>query len=105
MKEDNSELIEYLDEKFSNVDKKFSQTDEKISNISKKVLDLDEKLERIEKNKADKSDVNELTKSVDAYADKADTYFQEILMLSKKVDRHEKWIKEIAEKVGVKLKS
>lgn len=99
MKKDNSELIEYLDEKFS-------KTDEKISNISKKVLDLDEKLERIEKNKADKSsDVNELTKSVDAYADKADTYFQEMLMLSKKVDRHEKWIKEIAEKVGVKLKS
>jgi len=83
MEKDNSELIEYLDEKFSKADEKFS-------NISKKILDLDEKLERIEENKADKSDVNELTKSVDAYADKADTYFQEMLMLSKKVDRHEK---------------
>jgi len=34
---------------------------------------------------------------------KADAYFQEMVMLSKKVDRQEKWIKIIADKVGVKL--
>jgi len=39
---------------------------------------------------ATKSDINELLNSVDAYAHKADTYFQEMVMLSHKVDRHER---------------
>lgn len=47
MKEDFSELIEYLDQKFS---------------------DINIKLE----NKADKSDVRDLVNAVDAYAKKAD---------------------------------
>lgn len=34
---------------------------------------------------------------------KTDAYFQEMLMLSKKVDRQERWIQIIAKKVGVKL--
>ncbi|MBI2644159.1 MAG: hypothetical protein HYW95_01465 [Candidatus Wildermuthbacteria bacterium] len=41
--------------------------------------------------------------SVDAYAKQADTYFQEMVMLSHKVDRHEKWIQQLAEKLGIKL--
>jgi len=48
---------------------------------------------------------NQLQGSVDAYAKKADTYFQEMTMLARKVDRHEKWIQQIAEKLGVKLHS
>jgi hypothetical protein len=44
-----------------------------------------------------------LQTSVGAYAKKADAYFQEMVMLAHKVDRHEKWIKQIAEKLGVKL--
>ena len=39
-----------------------------------------------------KDDFNHLQTSVDAYAHKADTYFQEMVMLSHKVDRHEKWL-------------
>ena len=46
---------------------------------------------------------SDLQSSVDAYAKKADTYFQEMVMLSHKVDRHEKWIKQLAEKLGVNL--
>ena len=46
---------------------------------------------------------SDLQTSVDAYAKKADTYFQEMVALSHKVDRHEKWIKQLAEKLGVKL--
>lgn len=46
-----------------------------------------------------------LQSSVDAYAKRADTYFQEMLMLARRVDRIEKWVKEIAEKVGLKLES
>jgi len=51
-----------------------------------------------------RKDFSDLQISVDAYAKKADTYFQEMLMLSNKVNRIEKWMHEIAEKVGVELK-
>jgi uncharacterized coiled-coil DUF342 family protein len=50
-----------------------------------------------------RKDFSDLQTSVDAYAQKADTYFQEMVMLSHKVDRHEKWIQQIADKLGVKL--
>jgi uncharacterized coiled-coil DUF342 family protein len=82
MEKDFSELIEYLDKRFSNIDKQ--------------LLDLKE-------NKADKEDVNNLMNVVDAYAKKADAYFQEMVALSHKVDRHEKWLLQLAEKLGVKL--
>ena len=45
----------------------------------------------------------DLQTSVDGYAKKADTYFQEMVALSRKVDRHEKWFHQIAEKLGIKL--
>lgn len=50
-----------------------------------------------------KADFNDLQTSVDAYLKKADNYFQEMLMLAHKVDRHEKWLLQIAEKLGMKL--
>ena len=76
MKEGFSELIEYLDEKFVKVDSDFKELKEN--------FDL-------------------LQKSVDAYAVKADKYFQEMAMLSEKVNRHDKWLFQIAEKLGIKL--
>jgi len=75
---DNSELIQYLDERFTRIENKLET-------------------------KAEKSDVDKLYNAVDAYAKKADGYFQEMLMLSHKVDRHEKWLLQIAEKLGLKL--
>ena len=54
-------------------------------------------------NLATKEDINKIYSAIDAYAKKADAYFQEMVMLSHKVDRHEKWIKQLAEKLGVKL--
>lgn len=82
MKEDFSELITYLDEKFSNIDRQLSD---------------------LKENKADKIDVQNLMTAVDKYAEKADAYFQEMLMLSQKIDRHEKWLHQVAEKLGIKL--
>lgn len=54
-------------------------------------------------NLSTKEDFDKLLTAVDAYAQKADTYFQEMVMLSHKVDRHEKWIQQLAEKLGIKL--
>ncbi len=96
MNEDFSELVKYLDEKFSGVDNKFGAAHQKL-------LDLDNKLRNLQENKADKSDVNDLMNAIDTYAKKADTYFQEMLILAQKVDRHEKWMHQIAEKLGIKL--
>ncbi len=50
-----------------------------------------------------KEDFSNLESSVDNYAKKADTYFQEMVALSHKVDKHEKWIQQIANKLGIKL--
>lgn len=58
----------------------------------------------LEKMKDDlKSDFSKLVTSVDKYAVKADNYFKEMVALTHKVDRHEKWILQLAEKLGVKL--
>jgi len=96
MNQDFSELVEYLDKKFSKVENRFI-------NVDGKLVTIDDKIEKLQEFKADKDDVNELLNSIDAYAKKADTYFQEMVALAHKVDRHEKWILQIAEKLGIKL--
>lgn len=50
-----------------------------------------------------RKDFSDLQISIDAYAKKSDTYFQEMLMLSQKVKVLEKWLHQIADKVGVQL--
>jgi hypothetical protein len=43
--------------------------------------------------------------SVDAYAQKADAYFQEMLMLSRKVDRLKRWVMELTDKLNAHLQA
>jgi uncharacterized coiled-coil DUF342 family protein len=50
-----------------------------------------------------RQEFSDLQTSVDTYAKRADEYFQEMVMLSHKINRHEKWIQTLAEKLGVKL--
>lgn len=76
MNQDFSELIDYLDKKFSGVDAELGEI---------------------------RSDISKMYDGIDSYAKKADTYFQEMLMLATKVDRHERWLRQVAEKLGVKL--
>ncbi len=92
MNEDQKELIEYLDQKFNKIDERFAGIDQRFFEIENK---LD--------NKVDKSDFNELLTSVDAYAKKADDYFQEMTMLTHQVNRHETWHQQAAVKLGIKL--
>ena len=97
MKDNNfSEIVEYLDGKFKKIDESFI----KLPSIFVTKEDLKEATERL----PTKEDFNNLLTAVDAYAHKADAYFQEMVALSHKVDRHEKWLWEIAEKLGIKLK-
>jgi len=91
-----SEIVEYLDGKFKKIDESFV----KLPSIFVTKEDLKETTERL----STKEDFNNLLTAVDTYAQRADAYFQEMVALSHKVDRHEKWLQEIAEKLGVKLK-
>ncbi len=96
MNKDSKESIEYLDEKFTGIDEKFF----KITNV---LIDIKSRVDELHEQKADKSDINNLLNAIDSYAKRAETFFQEMVVLSHKVDRHEKWFHQIAEKVGVKL--
>lgn len=84
MKEDFSELVQYLDQKFTHIEDRFDVVDRRFDEV--------------------KQDFVNLQTSVDAYAVKADTYFQEMAALTTKVDRLERWIQEVAGKIGVELK-
>lgn len=92
MKEDFSELVQYLDKKFTKIDDNFLDVHNKFQKLENKLDD-----------KTDKSDFNQLLNSVDAYAHKADKFFEELVMYSNQVKRHEKWLHMIAEKIGIKL--
>ncbi len=70
---------------------------QKLIEAEKEVFPTKEEFESL------RSDFSSLQTSVDSYAKKADTYFQEMLMLAHKLDRHERWIKQIAEKLGLHL--
>ena len=93
MNEDNKELVEYLDQKFNKVDQRFDV----LSDIFVTKDEFNDFKEEYKK------DFNNLLTAVDKYAQKADAFFQELVMLSHKVDRHEKWLLQIAEKLGIKL--
>ena len=109
MKEEFSELVEYLDGKFNKIDERFEKIDERFEKVDERFESLHDIFVTKDEFKAavevlsTKEDFNNLMNAVDAYAAKADRYFQEFLMLAQKVDRHEKWLLQIAEKLGIKL--
>lgn len=75
--DDLSELVDFISRRFDEMEVRF----DKLENMS----------------------IN-LQGAVDNYAKRADAYFQEMVMLSHQVSRHEKWIREIAGKIGLKLR-
>ena len=46
---------------------------------------------------------DDLQIAVDNYAKKANDYYQEMVMMNQKLNRHEKWILQIADKLNIKL--
>ncbi|MDO8601856.1 MAG: hypothetical protein Q7R62_01855 [bacterium] len=75
-KKDQGDLVQFLGVKFDHIEERF------------------ENLEGM---------FRELQGSVDAYAKRADAYFQEMTMLSIQVRRHDRWLQEIADKLKIKL--
>jgi len=50
-----------------------------------------------------RQDFSNLQVSVDNYAKKANDYYQEMVMMNQKLNRHEKWIQQLASKLDIKL--
>ena len=50
-----------------------------------------------------KEDINNSRATTDGEVKKAAASFQEMVMLAHKVDRHEKWFHQVADKLGIKL--
>ena len=83
--------------------RKNNDSDKKLDLILKEIFRLEKKMDF--GFSESRGDFRKLQNVVDAYATKADTYFQEMVMLSHKVNRPEKWILQLAEKAGVHLKA
>jgi len=96
MDKDYSELIEYLD-------KKFDKIEQDVQNLQLKVLDNTAEIRENREKMATKVEVNKLVDAVDAYMKQGEDYRQEVVMLGNQVNRHEKWIQRIAEKLDFKL--
>ena len=105
MNQDFSELIEYLDQKFTTIDAKLDVKADKadVDGLKIDISGLKVGIADLKESKADKADIVNLLGAIDVYAAKADAYFQEMVMMSHNMDRHEKWIKQLADKLGVKL--
>lgn len=120
----NSEEKMTLDTLAQMMAKGFSGIDEKFENTASKevIIELKNEIKDFRKEVSDqfmhvgsqfqkvgsrfdevREDFSTLQVSVDGYAKKADTYFQEMAAMKNKIDRHETWLKQIAEKVGMKL--
>jgi uncharacterized coiled-coil DUF342 family protein len=73
----------------------------------KKLLEVLATKEDIKELKEDMSGLREsvqaLTVSVDRLAKAVEDMHQEFVAITAKVDRHEKWLHQIAEKLGIKL--
>src|SRR3989344_102809 len=99
---DFSELIEYLDGKFQQ-----TATKQDISDVKDEIFGLATKAElysvRDELDKKIDDKFNQIMDVLDGIAKLLETHYQELLALCAKVDRHEEWIKSLAEKAGVKL--
>lgn len=99
MKEDFSELVEYLDKKFEQ-----TATKEEVCNISVRLINVEEDLKEIKGElKILSETVHELVGAVDKLAKAVEDLLIEYSATAMKVDRHEKWILQIAEKLGIKL--
>jgi archaellum component FlaC len=90
MDKDYSELIQYLDGKFSVINEKFDC-------IDKRFTETDKRLEAIEKR------IDQLVNVIDKLTQSMSIYHDEYVALTSKVDKHEKWFQQVADKLGLKL--
>ena len=90
-------------EEFSGLSAKMETANENISNLSLEVVNIKEIMATKEDFNRLEAKFDDILTSVDNYAKKSDTYFQEMVMMNQKLNRHEKWFHMIADKLDIKL--
>ena len=84
------ELVQYLDQKFGMVDAKFINLQEEIRDLRQGINGLRES-------------VQALTISVDKLVGAVSDLKTEYTAITNQINRHEKWLHLVAEKLGIKL--
>ncbi len=97
------ELIEYLDKKFSKIEEDIKGLKEGQGKLQVAVLENNRAIKENREQMATKTEVNKLVDAVDAYMKQGEDYRQEVVLLGNQVNRHERWIQKIAEKLDLKL--
>ncbi len=117
-----------IDQKFLGIDKRFDAIDQKFVAIDQKFLGIDKQFDvfkneyvadykgladlmmnQFEKfyekldQKADKSDIDAVLTRITQLSDKVDDYRADQIGLKRQVDKHEKWHRQTATKIGLKL--
>ena len=101
MDKDFSELIEYLDGKFVAIDGKFEGIDKK---FDARFFGLEEGQKEIKADlKSMQEAIRDLTVSIDRLAGAISDLSSEYAAITNQVNRHEKWMHQMADKLGVKL--
>ena len=99
MSQDFSELIQYLDQKFDQTASK-----ESVEKLTVKVIDLDSRVQDLTGRMVTlEESVHALTTAIDHLAKAVDDLRIEYSAMAMQLSRHEKWIQQLAEKLGVKL--
>ena len=114
MNGDLTELVQYLDKKFQENKESINDLKSGVSSnaddIHKLILNSVSHQEFEEFRKENKQDHTELREDIRALTTSNDRLIKHIEILTEeysaisvKVDRHERWLQQVAEKVGVKL--
>jgi len=102
MDQDYKELIEFLDNKFQKTAQK-----EDLNNLASKLVTLEEfdlfKKDTKEEFNSIRESIQNLTNSIDKLVKAVTDLKTEYTVITSQLDRHEKWIQMLAEKIGTKL--
>lgn len=79
-------------------------SDDQFTKLYQYISQVDKKLDKVLENMAAKDDIRRLESLVDGYAAKLDTYAAEMAAMQHKIDRLERYITFLADKVGVERK-
>ncbi|OGZ27119.1 MAG: hypothetical protein A2365_00415 [Candidatus Nealsonbacteria bacterium RIFOXYB1_FULL_40_15] len=102
------ELIQYLDKKLENIatkeDLEKLATQNSVDSISALVISNKQEINELKKDvDALRESIQALTVSVDSLVKAVGDLKTEYVMVKNQVNRHEKWLQQIADKVGIKL--
>ncbi|MEX2033203.1 MAG: hypothetical protein WD889_01410 [Candidatus Colwellbacteria bacterium] len=104
MNQDFSELVEYLDKKFASSDTKQEEIKQEVGQLQVTVAVLHEDVREIGKDLTElQATVRDLVTAIDKLAKVIDDLHTEYSAMAMQLSRHEKWIQQLAEKLGVKL--